>query len=63
MEEIITYLIGRHIKDEDTVKVLENSKFRIVRRDKDNFIVTMDLRLDRLNLETDDGIITKAYIG
>ena len=36
---------------------------RIVRRDDENFIVTMDYRLDRINLEIDNGIVTQASIG
>ena len=36
---------------------------RIVRRDDENFIVTMDYRLDRINLEIDDGIVTTTYVG
>ena len=36
---------------------------RIVRRDDESFIVTMDYRLDRINLEIDNGIVTQASIG
>ena len=36
---------------------------RVVRRDDENFAVTMDYRLDRINLEVDDDIVTKTSIG
>ncbi|MFM1777806.1 MAG: Peptidase inhibitor family [Actinomycetota bacterium] len=36
---------------------------RIVRRDEESFMVTMDYRLDRINLEIDSGIVTKTSIG
>lgn len=36
---------------------------RIVRQDDESFIVTMDYRPDRINLEIDDGIVTKTNIG
>ena len=36
---------------------------RVIRRDAENFTVTMDYRLDRINLEIDNGIVTKAFIG
>jgi protein-disulfide isomerase len=36
---------------------------RIVRRDDENFMITMDYRLDRINLEIDNGIVTQASIG
>lgn len=36
---------------------------RVVRRDDENFAVTMDYRLNRINLEIDNGIVTKTFIG
>ena len=36
---------------------------RIVRRDEESFMITMDYRLDRINLEIDDGIVTTTYVG
>lgn len=36
---------------------------RIVRRDKESFLITMDYRLDRINLQIDDGIVTTTTIG
>ncbi len=63
MDDIIAYLVGRGIKDPDTVKLLRSVRFRLVRSDENYLCVTHDLKLDRINLETDKGIITKAYIG
>lgn len=36
---------------------------RIIRRDEESFMITMDYRLDRINLQIDDGIVTTTYIG
>ncbi len=36
---------------------------RVVRRDDENYAVTMDYRLDRINLEIDNEVVTKASIG
>ena len=36
---------------------------RIIRRDEESFMITMDYRLDRINLQIDDGIVTSTYIG
>ena len=36
---------------------------RIVRRDEESFMITMDYRLDRINLQIDDGIVTSTTIG
>jgi hypothetical protein len=36
---------------------------RIVRRDEESFMITMDYRTDRINLQIDNGIVTTANIG
>jgi len=36
---------------------------RIVRQDEESFIITMDYRPDRINLEIDNGIVTATSIG
>ena len=41
----------------------EKLSARVVRRDDENYAVTMDYRLDRINLEIDGGLVTKAYVG
>ena len=35
---------------------------RVVRRDDENFAVTMDYRINRINLEIDNGLVTKTFI-
>ena len=37
--------------------------YRIVKRDGESFPVTMDYRMDRINLEIENGIITSASVG
>ena len=36
---------------------------RVVRRDDLNYAITMDFSFSRINLEIDNGIVTKTYIG
>lgn len=36
---------------------------RVVRRDDSNYAITEDYSLSRINLEIDNGIVTKTYIG
>jgi hypothetical protein len=36
---------------------------RVVRRDDENYAVTEDYSLSRINLEIDVGVVTKAFIG
>lgn len=41
----------------------ERLSYRITRRDGESYPMTMDYRLDRINLEIDVGVVTKASIG
>ena len=36
---------------------------RVVRRDDSNYAITEDFSFSRINLEIDNGIVTKTYIG
>lgn len=36
---------------------------RVVREDDESYAMTMDYRTDRINIELDDGKVTRAYIG
>lgn len=36
---------------------------RVVREDDESFVMTMDYRTDRINIELDDGRVTRAYVG
>jgi hypothetical protein len=36
---------------------------RVVRRDRESYAITEDYSLSRINLEIDNGIVTKTYIG
>ena len=41
----------------------EELTYRVTRRDDESYPMTMDYRLDRINLEIDNGVVTKASIG
>jgi hypothetical protein len=69
-------LIENHIKEIDESKILGMTKedginyctnmdyiVAVTRVDDTRYLVTMDLRFDRVNLEIDNGIITKFSIG
>lgn len=38
-------------------------KARVTREDNESFMVTMDMRADRLNVRLDNGKVTSAYYG
>ncbi len=62
-KDFIEYLIGKSIEEARLVCVESNRDFRVVREDSTQYIITMDLRLNRINVEVDNGIITFADIG
>jgi hypothetical protein len=41
----------------------EQLTYRVTRRDGESYPMTMDYRLDRINLEIDNGLVAKASIG
>jgi hypothetical protein len=56
------------MSEEDAIQTIEGISseqltVRVVRRDDENYAITMDYRLDRINLEIDNGLVTKTYIG
>jgi hypothetical protein len=61
--KLLESLIGL-TKEEGRKLCLDNDyKIRVTREDSNNYVITMDLRFDRINLELDNGIITKCDIG
>lgn len=53
-------------KTEEEAKLLASSSgfsTRVVQRDDEKFVVTMDLRFDRLNLYIENNIVIKSNIG
>lgn len=50
---------------DEAIKLADAAKLRlrITKMDKKARIVTRDYRLDRINVEVEDGIITHAYLG
>ena len=56
-------VIGMHEKDAIAAIQEIGDSYRIARRDKENFALTMDYRPNRINLEIDNDIVTAANIG
>lgn len=56
-------LIGKKLEEAVTDIKGNGLTPRIVREDNKNHIITMDLRMDRVNLEVDKGIVTYYKIG
>ena len=62
-EDLLKFLIGMNKEDGSNLCKENGYIFRVVREDSHNYIVTMDLRFDRVNLQLDNGVITKYNIG
>jgi hypothetical protein len=62
-KELLESLIG--MTEDNGLKLCKENDydFRVVRQDSNNYAITMDLRFNRINLEIDNGIITKCDIG
>jgi len=62
-KEFLEQLIG--LPEPEARLLCKENEFllRVSSQDGKHFIVTMDLRFDRINVHIDNGIITKADIG
>jgi hypothetical protein len=54
--------------EEEAIQTIESVEgeevtYRVTRRDDENYAMTMDYRINRINLEIDDGKVTKTSIG
>jgi hypothetical protein len=63
---VATEVIG--MTEEDAIQTIEGIRSeqltaRVVRRDDESYAVTEDYSLSRINLEIDNGIVTKTSIG
>ena len=56
-------LIGKKLEEAITDIKGNGLTPRVVREDNKNHIITMDLRMDRVNLEVDNGIVTYYKVG
>lgn len=56
-------LIGKSLKQAEELAGFNGFSIRVTREDSTNYMITMDLRFDRINLELDEGVVTKCSIG
>jgi hypothetical protein len=56
-------LIG--LTTEDAIRLIKDNNFisRIAYEDGEHFIITMDICVDRINLEIEEGIVVSAHFG
>lgn len=63
LDDFVRGLIG--LEESAALLIIEQAghESRIVQRDGEDFVVTLDYRYDRINLEVNAGIVTKATLG
>lgn len=62
-QDFLHSLIGMSKDDAFTCCNDNNYSYRIVREDTNDYIVTCDLNLSRINISIDNGIVTNVNIG
>ena len=56
-------LVGLTIEQAQDLIGLHGLCYRVTRNDAETFLMSMDLRSDRFNLELDKGLVSSASIG
>jgi len=63
--EVSAQVIG--LTESEAIELIESKdgliSYRITRRDDENFVVTMDYRTDRINLEIEKDFVVSANVG
>lgn len=60
---ILESLIGKSLNEATQLAGFNGFAIRVTREDSTNYMVTMDLRFDRINLQIDNGVVTSCNIG
>lgn len=56
-------IVGKTLAEVSAILNDQSTSFRITRRDDKHYVVTMDVRPDRVNLEIDGGVVTAYRYG
>lgn len=59
----LQHLVGKTEEEARTLIESYNMTTRLVGRDGRAFVVTMDYRLDRVNIVVHDGNVTRVHVG
>lgn len=60
---LLTSMVGKPIEEAIQLAGFNGFSTRIVREDGNIYIVTQELRHDRINLEIDSKIVTRTFLG
>lgn len=60
---LLNSIVGKSLTEAKELAGFNGFAIRIVREDGERYMVTMEHRMDRINVEIDNGIVTKTNIG
>lgn len=60
---LLESLIGKTLNEAKELASFNGFSIRISREDNNNFTLTMNMRFDRIDIELDNGLVTKSKIG
>lgn len=60
---LLQSLIGKPLNEAKKLASFNGYSIRITREDNNNFPLTADMRFDRINIEIDNGMVTKCNFG
>jgi hypothetical protein len=60
---LLESLIGKTLNEAKELASFNGFSIRISREDNNNFPLTMNMRFDRIDIELDNGLVTKSKIG
>ena len=63
INRLLQGLVGMDLTQATHLCQVSGFDSRVTREDSTHFMLTHDLRFDRVNLEVDNGIVTKADLG
>jgi hypothetical protein len=63
INRLLQGVVGMDLTQAINLCKLSGFDSRVTREDSTHFVGTCDFRLDRVNLEVDNGIVTKADLG
>lgn len=60
---LLESLIEKTLNEAKELVLFNGFSIRISREDNNNFSLTMNMRFDRIDIELDNGLVTKSKIG
>ncbi len=63
VKKVAKKMIGMTESEAEGLAVTHGYRMRVVQRDGEHYILTMELRADRINVRIMKGLVTETYVG